>query len=100
MKPNYTHPLNGDCPIQAEGVTSCGLPWYFRARSNVSLRVGRTPGCDPIREALWAVNDDEPDALPFGTLDYPGWASHEACEAWIEKALDRFEEWKAGQKKN
>ena len=95
MKPNYTEPLNGNCPIQAEGVTTCGKPWYFRARDYVSLTVGTGDG-HPLESTLWEIEDEQTGAPPFNSLDYPGWASHEACEAWIEAALDCFETRKAG----
>jgi len=95
---NYTQPLDGICPIQAEGLTSCGKPWYFRARDGVSLTVGTGDGnAHPLEATLWEIDDDHPAAPPFESLDYPGWASYEACEAWIGAALMCFEGWKVFQ---
>lgn len=89
----YTRPLSGNCPIQAEGLTSCGKPWYFRARDEVSLTVGTGNG-HPLDSTIWSIDEGHPACPPFETLDYPGWSSHESCEAWIEKALMCFEAWK------
>ena len=88
-----TEKLNGNCPIQAEGITSCGKPWYFRARDGVSLTVGTGKG-HPLESTLWAIDDEHPAGPKFESADYPGWASHEACEAWIGRALMCFEAWK------
>jgi len=96
MSLNYTERLNGNWPIQAEGLTSCGKPWYFSARDSVSLTVGTGKG-HPISNPLWSIDDDHPAAPPFNSLDYPGWSSHEACEEWIERALMCFEAWKSWQ---
>jgi hypothetical protein len=83
----YTQEMNGNCPIQAEGVTDCGLPWYFCVLGCVSLAVGRTKGVHPLDDTLWEIDDDE---LPFDSLDYPGWSSHEKCEKWLINALELF----------
>jgi len=99
MSLNYTQPLSGNCPIQAEGLTSCGNPWYFRARETASLTVGTGNG-HPLDSTLWAIDEEHPAAPQMDPLTYPGWASHEACEEWIKRALMCFEGWKAFEKRS
>lgn len=62
----------------------------------MSLTVGTGHG-HPLDSTLWEIDDEHPGAPPFEPSDYPGWASHESCEDWIEKALMCFEGWKAFQ---
>lgn len=93
MKLNYTENLCGNCPIQAEGITEDGLPWYFRARDSVTLTIGngtKTKTGDtlhPLNDTLIIVDDEQ---IPYDFGCYPGWADHTDCEQWIILALEYF----------
>lgn len=93
MKLNYTEEMGGYCPIQAEGLTDDGLPWYFRARESVSLRIGKGTKSKsgdtfhPLDDTLIEIGDEQ---VPFESNDYPGWSQFDYCEQWIIKALEYF----------
>ena len=93
MKLNYTEEMSGYCPIQAEGLTEDGLPWYFKARFSVSLTIGngnKTKTGDmlhPLSDTLIRIDNS---AIPFESDDHPGCAEFDVCEKWIIKALEYF----------
>lgn len=91
----YEQEPSGQCPVQAEGKIN-GLPFYFRSRGgHWSLSIAKELDGDPLdykncyvhRELYDGVNRDEPQILHGHEVQFgAGWATHEECLAFIERA--------------
>jgi hypothetical protein len=92
----YTEPLNGKCPVQAEG-TIDGYPFYFRSRGgHWALKIAE-PGRDPECEARWTYREEYKGRhaardveINDGRKFAAGWADEDECAAFIERCADAF----------
>ena len=78
--------LGGNCPIQGEGHTVDGYPWYFRARGNRwTFEVGGNKDGNGIGGRRLFVS------CPYENEPYEaGWMPNDDAERFLRRCLRRY----------